>query len=285
MAITSERSPRVSRFGLKSVEELAKVRHQVFERLMALYKKAGVGHIGSSLSCLELLVYLYHRQMRQQDVLILSKGHAAGALYVVLDSVGRLGADLNTFYQDGSLLAGHPPCTGKIPAIPFGTGSLGHGLSLASGMALAARLKRTDKKIYCILSDGDCNEGSTWEAFHFAAQHKLDNLIIILDLNGLQGLGESKDIYTIEPMAEKLALMNVNVTVARQGNTFADIAAGLLPFEKSTGQVNCLVAHTIKGHSVSFMENKMEWHYLPMNESQYESAVRENGTQKSRAPK
>src|SRR3954462_9182267 len=174
---------------------LQAIRHQCAGQLLALYQKARAGHIGSSLSCLEILVDLCFRRMAADDVVILSKGHAAGALYTTLSLSGRLPeAALESFYQDGTLLAAPPPCSGSIKAIPFGTGSLGHGLSLAAGTAFSQRFTGKRFQTYAILSDGDCNEGSTWEAALFAAHHQLANLTVIVDLNGLQGIGYTKDI-------------------------------------------------------------------------------------------
>lgn len=257
-----------------NLEHLKVKREELAIKLLGLYKKANAGHIGSSLSCLEILIFLYHHSMRSQDITILSKGHAAGALYVVLDSVGKLGVSLDTFYGEGTLLAGHPPCGGQIPAIPFGTGSLGHGLSIACGLALSSKLSGEDRRVYCILSDGDCNEGSTWEALHFAAHHQLSNLTIVLDLNGLQGIGRSEDILRIEPMAEKMKLLGIQVAVASNGNSFQELLGAHNQLTWDQG-ARCLVAHTTKGHGVSYMEGKMEWHYLPMSEDQFLEATRE----------
>lgn len=255
-----------------NLEELQSQRDRLAVTLLNLYKGANAGHIGSSLSCLEILIYLYQNKVRPGDAVILSKGHAAGALYVVLDSVGKLGAELDTFYKDGTLLAAHPPCNGKLPQIPFGTGSLGHGLSIACGLALSSKLKKDDRKVYCIVSDGDMNEGSSWEALHFAAHHKLTSLHLIVDRNGLQGLGRSDEILNLEPMAEKLELLGFSVSTAVDGNSFADLEKAL---NKKSNQASCLIAKTKKGHGVSYMENKMEWHYLPMNEPQYQVAISE----------
>ena len=168
-------------------QSLPDIRRRCFEELLRLYKKANAGHIGSSLSCLEILVELCFQRMAGEDVLILSKGHAAGALYTTLSLSGRMPeAALDTFYRDGALLSAHPPYSGQIKAIPFGTGSLGHGLSLACGTALAQRYTGKSCHVYAVLSDGDCNEGSTWEAALFAAHHQLSQLTVIIDLNGLR---------------------------------------------------------------------------------------------------
>jgi transketolase len=254
------------------------IRQQCAEQLLALYQRAHAGHIGSSLSCLEILVDLCFQRLSATDVLILSKGHAAGALYTTLALSGRMPeARLETFYQDGTLLAAHPPCSGAIAAIPFGTGSLGHGLSLATGTALSQRFTGAEFHTYAVLSDGDCNEGSTWEAALFAAQHKLTNLTVIVDLNGLQGIGYTKDIINLEPVADKWRAFGFAVAVAENGNDFASLARAHEQLAGSTGP-RCLIARTVKGHGVSFMQDKMEWHYLPMSDAQYHQACGETRT-------
>lgn len=257
---------------------LQTIRQQCAEQLLALYRKANAGHIGSSLSCLEILVDLCFQRMAADDVVILSKGHAAGALYTTLSLSGRMpGVPLETFYQDGTLLAAHPPCSGAIPSIPFGTGSLGHGLSLACGTAFSQRFTGKKFHTYAVLSDGDCNEGSTWEAALFAAHHQLANLTVILDLNGLQGIGYTKDILKLEPIADKWRAFGFAVAIAEDGNDFARLAAAHDALAGATGP-RCVIARTVKGHGISYMQDKMEWHYLPMNETQYDQACGETRT-------
>ena len=247
---------------------------QCARRLLALHKGANAGHIGSSLSCLEILVDLCFQRMVGDDVLILSKGHAAGALYTTLSLSGRLPeASLDTFYQDGTLLSAHPPCSG-IASIPFGTGSLGHGLGLASGVAFSQRFTGKSFQVYAILSDGDCNEGSTWEAVLFASHHRLSNLTVILDLNGIQGIGYSKDVLNVEPMADKWRAFGFEVAIAENGNDFGSLARAHEQLSNATGP-RCLIARTIKGHHVSYMRDRIEWHYLPMTDEHYAQAVAE----------
>lgn len=244
--------------------------------MLALYKKANAGHIGSSLSCLEVLVDLCFGRMAAEDLLVLSKGHAAGALYTTLSLSGRMPeAALESFYQDGTVLAAHPPCAGGIAAIPFGTGSLGHGLSLACGLALSQRFTGKSFHVYAVLSDGDCNEGSTWEAVLFAAHHKLANLTVIVDLNGIQGVGFTKDVLALEPIAEKWRAFGFRVAVAENGNDFAALAQAHEQLRGSVG-ARCLIARTTKGHGVSFMQDRVEWHYWPMKDEQYAQAQMEN---------
>lgn len=256
---------------------LQTIRRQCAEQLLSLYQKAHAGHIGSSLSCLEILVDLCFGRMTAKDVIILSKGHAAGALYTTLALSGRLPETaLETFYQDGTLLSAHPPCNGAIKAIPFGTGSLGHGLSLAAGTAFSQRFTGEKFHTYAVLSDGDCNEGSTWEAALFAAHHRLDNLTAIVDLNGLQGIGHTKDILNLEPITDKWRAFGFTVAVADRGNDFDSLARAHQELAAAPGP-RCLIARTVKGHGVSYMQDRMEWHYLPMNDAQYDQARREAG--------
>lgn len=245
------------------------------EAMLAMYKRASAGHIASSLSCLEILVDLCFGRMGRNDVVVLSKGHAAAALYVTLSLSGRMPeAALSSFYSDDTLLAAHPPCSGKLASVPFGTGSLGHGLGLACGMAFSQRFTGKNFRVYAILSDGDCNEGSTWEAALFAAHHHLHNLTVILDVNGLQGIGASRDVLQMEPVVDKWRALGFAVAEATSGNSFADLAVAHDSL-KDARSARCIVARTKKGHGVSFMENTIAWHYLPMNDEQYAKALAE----------
>lgn len=254
---------------------LSEIRRHCAVTMLDLYKQANAGHIGTSLSCLEILVDLCFHRMRGDDALVLSKGHAAAALYTTLSLSGRLPeADLSTFYQEGTLLAAHPPCCGKIRAIPFGTGSLGHGLGLACGLALSQRFTRKRFRVFAVLSDGDCNEGSTWEAILFAAHHKLSTLTVVVDLNCLQGIGYTKDILNLEPIVDKWRAFGFAVAVADDGNDFTSLARAYDSVQRSGGP-RCIIARTVKGHGVSYMANRVEWHYLPMQDEQYARALSE----------
>ncbi|MEN9891962.1 MAG: hypothetical protein RLY78_2257, partial [Pseudomonadota bacterium] len=174
-------------------------------RLIDMHHRARVGHLGGNLSALDAIWVLFQRHLDTEDRFILSKGHSAGALYVALWSVGRLSdAELDTFHAEGTRLPGHPPCQG-LPDVPFATGSLGHGLSLAAGTALAHRLQGRTGHVYCLTSDGEWQEGSTWEALVFARHHRLDGLTILVDHNGLQGFGRTADVASMDPLWERLA--------------------------------------------------------------------------------
>jgi transketolase len=269
-------------------------------RLLQMHYESGVGHIGGNLSSLDIMMCLYHGVMAPDDAFVLSKGHAAGALYATLWSLGLLdGDDLKTFHKDGTRLSGHPPAKG-IPEILFATGSLGHGLSLAGGLALGKRLKGEPGRVFCLLSDGEWNEGSTWEALIFACHQRLDNLTLIIDLNGLQGFGTTTEVAMLAPLAEKLRTFGLTTTEI-DGHNRREIHQALLGPVTDDGRwtmddesmgtgsrthfvhrqssiVSCphaVVARTRKGHGVSFMEDRMEWHYLPMTEEQYTQAVQE----------
>jgi len=239
-------------------------------RLLRMHFEAGVGHVGGNLSALDAILCLHHRVMGPEDVFILSKGHAAGALYAALWSLGRLtDADLSRFHQEGTHLSGHP-APGWRPDVPFATGSLGHGLSLSCGLALGRRFKGEKGRVFCLLSDGEWNEGSTWEGLIFAAHRKLD-VVALVDLNGLQGFGSTREVADLSPLEDKLRPFGVDVGVV-DGHDWAALAAELA---RPVQGPRVVVARTVKGRGVSFMENKMEWHYLPMTESQYRQALAE----------
>ena len=239
-------------------------------RLIQMHYESRVGHIGGNLSCLDILHVLYHRLLSNDDQFILSKGHAAGALYATLWSCGKLTEeDLLNFHKDGTRLSAHPP-TGGIDDILFATGSLGHGLSLATGLALAKKLKQEPGRVYCLMSDGEWNEGACWEALIFASHHKLLNLTIIVDLNGLQGFGTTQEVAGLEPLADKFRAFKVQ-TLEVDGHNLEELERSLEMQEA----LKIVVARTRKGNGVSFMENKMEWHYLPMSQQQYEQALNE----------
>ena len=253
--------------------ELELIKKECVLTALRLYKKANAGHIASTLSCLDALVFLYFSQMDEADRFILSKGHAALGLYVVLAAKGRISAEtLETFYQDGTKLAAHPPC-GGFDGIDFGTGSLGHGLSLAAGIALAGRFTGKQGRVYCLLSDGDCNEGSTWEAAMFAGNQKLENLIVFIDNNGIQGFGRTSEVNDLEPLKTKWESFNFDVYIAEDGNSFDCLRSVFKTALNGSPKPKCIIGKTVKGSGISFMENKMEWHYLPMSDEQYNQAV------------
>ena len=252
-------------------EEWPLLRKRVRRRLLTMHYESGVGHIGGNLSCLDILLTLHHGILRQDDQFVLSKGHAAGAYYVTLWSLGRLtDEELREFHRDGTRLSGHPPPAG-ISEILFATGSLGHGLSLAAGLALGKRVAGQPGRVYCLMSDGEWNEGSCWEALIFARHQQLDNLTILVDLNGLQGFGTTREVANLDSLAAKFRAFDV-ATLEVDGH---DSAAMTRALHACPDRLTAVVATTRKGCGVSFMENRMEWHYLPMNASQYAQALAE----------
>ena len=243
-------------------------------RLLQMHYESGVGHIGGNLSSLDLMLTLYHGVLRHEDAFVLSKGHSAGALYIALWSKGVLSdEDLRLFHRDGTRLSGHPPVRG-IPEILFATGSLGHGLSLAAGLALAKKLKNESGRVFCLTSDGEWNEGSNWEALVFIKHHHLNNLTLIVDLNGLQGFGRTADIADLSPLTEKFGAFGLRVCQV-DGHCADALVEALHTYGPEPVAV---VAKTVKGHGISFMEDRFEWHYLPLREEQYKEAILELNT-------
>lgn len=240
-------------------------------KFLRMHYEARAGHIGSGLSAIDLLTYLHGVWLRPQDRFILSKGHGASSLYATLHHFGRLSdEELATYYKDGTLLPAHPAPRAHA-AIPAATGSLGHGLPIACGMAYTEKvLAARDGRVACLLSDGDCNEGSTWEAALFAGHHGLDNLVAVVDANGIQGFGRTEDVLRLEPFAKKWEAFGFDV-VELDGHDFAQIEAALAA--PTHGRARCLVARTVKGKGVRFMENTVDWHYWPMSEAQYAEAL------------
>lgn len=237
-------------------------------RLLQMHVESGVGHIGGNLSCLEALLVVFHEFLQSDDRFILSKGHSAGALYITLWSLGRIrDEDLRTFHKDATLLPGHPPCSGMAD-IPFATGSLGHGLSLAAGTALGERMQGRQTQVVCLTSDGEWQEGSTWEALIFACHQRLDNLTVLVDHNGLQGFGSTDEVASMSPLWEKLQGFALDLVVI-DGHDLAALRSALA--SPRVGRPRLVVMKTIKGHGVPFMENRMEWHYLPLSADQLQT--------------
>jgi transketolase len=242
------------------------------KRLLQMHFESGVGHIGGNLSALDAMMLLHHEYLHtDKEPFILSKGHAAGALYVSLWSKGLLSdEDLKQFHREETRLPAHPPAFG-IPGVLFATGSLGHGLSLAAGTALAKRLNADGGHVYCMTSDGEWQEGSTWEALIFLCHHQLTNLTILVDHNTLQGFGSTDAVASMNPLADKLRGFAITVHSV-DGH---DPDAIRVALDAPSPQPKLVILHTIKGHGVSFMENQMAWHYLPLNEEQYQQALSE----------
>lgn len=240
------------------------------KRLLKMHFESRVGHIGGNLSCLDCLMIIFHEYLGINDEFFLSKGHSAGALYVTLWTRGVLqDSDLLTFHKDDTLLGGHPPASG-IQRILFATGSLGHGISLAAGTALAFNLKGEKRNVFCLASDGELQEGSSWEALIFIAHHQLVNLTIFVDCNGLQGFGTTAEVASMSDLKIKLSGFNLDV-ISINGHSLTEIRNAL---DAKTKYPKIILLNTVKGYGVGFMENKMEWHYLPLTDSQYEEAIK-----------
>jgi transketolase len=237
------------------------------ERFIKMYYNANAGHVGSSLSCAEILTFLYFGLMAENDEIILSKGHAAAALYSLLAEAAVLSEEeIATFYKDGTYLAAHPPAN-KIAKIPFATGSLGHGLGLSAGMGLASKLKKSGKTIYCITSDGELNEGSIWEAAMFISHHHLQNVVWLIDRNNLQGFGKTEDVISLKDLDKKLSAFGFNVLTV-SGHNFEELNS-IANFKSESQVPVAVICNTIKGNGWCKHENTIDCHYLPMNEDDY----------------
>jgi transketolase len=239
--------------------------------------RARVGHIGSALSISGVLAALYGGILRgkgpqdpDRDRFILSKGHAALALYAALHLRGWLPADeLNTYCADNSLLGVHPDS--ELQGVDFSTGSLGSGLSIGVGAALAARMQESKRRAFVLLSDGECNEGSVWEAVMIAAHQRLSNLVAIVDLNGQQALGYTKEVLSLDPMSDRWRAFGWDV-VDVDGHDVAGLVKAIESLSNE-GAPHALIAHTVFGHGVSYMQSQIKWHYLPMSQAEYEAAL------------
>jgi len=236
-----------------------------------MYKAANAGHVGSSLSCLEMLVFIKFQLMKPQDEFILSKGHAAALLYSTLAEEGVISEnDISLFYKNATSLPAHPPVN-KIKGIPFATGSLGHGLSLAAGFGLANKLKKISRKIYCITSDGELNEGSTWEAALFIAHHCLKEVVWFIDRNQLQGFGRTEDTLKLEPLGKKLESFGFQVVTA-DGHDFNDLEKVLSLFKNE--QPLAVICNTIKGKDLT-LQDTVDCHYLPLTDADFNKLTRQ----------
>jgi transketolase len=237
--------------------------------------RAGVGHIGSALSVVEILAAVFQvlrgePDESDRDRFVLSKGHAALALYAALHVAGRVPRQqLESYCGDGTLLGTHPEH--ELPGVDFSSGSLGHGLPIASGAALAARLQGSNRRSFVLVSDAECNEGSHWEAVMFAAHHRLANLVAVVDANGQQALGYTREVMDLEPLGERFAAFGWE-PLEVDGHD-VDALAGAL--DRGGERPRAVIARTTFGRGVSYMEGLVKWHYWPMSEADYEQALAE----------
>lgn len=261
--------------GNMTVDRLRVVADAARKRLVQMHFEAGVGHVGGNLSCIDMLLTISHCFTAPTDEIILSKGHSAGALYIMLWSLGLIDdQELRTFHGDGTRLAGHPPPK-TLPRVSFGTGSLGHGLSIAAGIALASKFKSGSGQVFCVMSDGEWQEGSTWEALIFAHHHKLSNLNIFIDLNGLQGFGGTQDVAGMgDSFMARLRAFTPNVQLVN-GHDFEQLIncdpAIVERHDQNLPRIN--ICETVKGNGIARFEGKMESHYLPISSEDFESFV------------
>lgn len=264
----------------EELEELAKkIRKDIVE--MVYYAKSG--HPGGSLSATDILTVLYFNEMNlskeniydeNRDRFVLSKGHASPVIYSVLAEKGIIEkSELNTFRNIHSNLQGHPDMN-KVPGIEFTTGSLGQGLAGANGMALAAKLNKKDYRVYCLIGDGEMQEGEIWEALMAAGHYKLDNLCVIVDNNNLQIDGKVNEVMSIYPIKDKLESFGFS-TIEIDGHNILDIDNAFKLARENKGVPTAVIAKTIKGKGVKFMEDNYKWHGKAPNKEEYEEALRE----------
>jgi transketolase len=256
-------------------DELA---HAIRRMVIDASMRAGVGHIGSALSIADILAALYGAALHigepaegDRDRFVLSKGHAALGLYAALAATGRMDpALLDTYCGEGSMLGAHPEHV--LPGIDFSTGSLGQGLSIATGAALAAQRQGSARRVFALLSDAECNEGSVWEAAMFGGHHGLANLIAIVDVNGQQALGYTREVLNQDAAAERWRAFGWDVHEL-DGHDVDGMTATIASLDTQVGPPHILLARTTFGKGVSFMEGKIEWHYLPLDEELHRRAL------------
>ncbi len=261
--------------------ELQKTANEVRKGIVTAVHSAKAGHPGGSLSAADIFTYLYFEEMNidpkdpkkaDRDRFVLSKGHTAPGLYSVLANRGYFPVeDLKTLRHLGSYLQGHP-CMQETPGVDMSSGSLGQGISAAVGMALAAKLDNKDFRVYTLLGDGEIQEGQVWEAAMFAGHRKLDNLVVIVDNNGLQIDGKIDDVCSPYPIDKKFEAFNFHV-INIDGNDFDQIDAAFKEAKNTKGMPTAIVCKTVKGKGVSFMENSAGWHGKAPNDDEYQTAM------------
>jgi len=265
------------RFMTKSLHarDLSESTAKARRRLLDLHYKTQQGHLGGNLSCIDSLIVLFEAVLEKNDQFVLSKGHSAGALYIALWMKGRLSEnDLQTFAQEGTYLGIHPPVKG-LDDVLFGTGSLGHGPSLASGLALGKKLNHVDGRVFCLCGDGEWQEGSCWEALMFAVHQKLDNLTILIDVNGWQGFGATSQVASSNSdiLGKRLEAFGAAVRLCDGHNPDALYQA--LSSSDSSKMPTVILLQTVKCKGVPSLEDTLDSHYLPLTKEQYEQGIYE----------
>ena len=250
--------------------------------ILEIIFQSGAGHTGGSLSCIDILNVLYNSIMDispknfpnlDRDHFIQSKGHSVEALFTVLCDCGFYSKkDLNTLNQFNSHFIGHP--TKKVPGIEHNTGALGHGLSVAVGLAICKKIDQKNNKVFSLLGDGELSEGSVWEACTTASKYNLDNLIVIVDRNDLQITGKTEDVNPIEPIDKKFKSFGFE-TISTNGNNISDLLYVFQHVPVKQNKPTVIIAKTTKGSGVSFIENQIDWHHKVPNKDEYESAISE----------
>lgn len=268
---------------ITNVEALKKIAVEVRKGIIEAVYNAKSGHPGGALSCADILTVLYFNQMNvdekkpndpNRDRLVLSKGHACPALYSVLAQKGYFDKELlKTFRKIGSDLQGHPDMK-KVPGVDMTTGSLGQGISAAVGMAIASKMDKAGCKVYCIVGDGEIEEGQVWEALTAASKNKLDNLCVILDNNNLQIDGEIEKVGGMNNLTERFQSFGFNV-INVDGHNIDNLIDAFTTAKQTKGKPSVIIAKTIKGKGVSFMENQAGWHGKAPNEEEHNLAIEE----------
>ena len=262
--------------------ELQKTANEVRKGIVTAVHSAKAGHPGGSLSAADLFTYLYFEEMNidpkepkkaDRDRFVLSKGHTAPGLYATLANRGYFPVeDLKTLRHIGSYLQGHPDMK-HIPGVDMSSGSLGQGISAAVGMALAGKMDNADYRVYTLLGDGEIQEGQVWEASMFAGHRKLDNLVVIVDNNGLQIDGKIEDVCSPYPIDKKFEAFNFHVINVEDGNDFDQLAAAFKEAKETKGMPTAIIMKTVKGKGVSYMENNAGWHGKAPNDEEYAIAM------------
>ena len=262
--------------------ELQKMANEVRKGIVTAVHSAKAGHPGGSLSAADLFTYLYFEEMNidpknptdpDRDRFVLSKGHTAPGYYAAMANRGYFPVEeLKTLRHIGSRLQGHP-CMQDLPGIDMSSGSLGQGISAAVGMALAAKMQKKDYRVYTLLGDGEIQEGQVWEASMFAGARKLDNLVVVVDNNGLQIDGKVEDVCNPYPIDKKFEAFNFHVINVADGNDMDQLRAAFQEAREVKGQPTAIVMKTVKGKNVSFMENQASWHGTAPNDEQYAIAM------------
>lgn len=266
---------------MSNYNELQSIACEIRQDIISMVHESQSGHPGGSLSSADILTALYFKEMNvdaqnpkweDRDRFVLSKGHASPVLYATLSKKGFFPKEeLLKFRKVGAMLQGHPDMK-DTPGVDMSTGSLGQGLSAANGMALAAKIDKKDHRVYALLGDGEVQEGMIWEAAMLSAHYKLDNLTVFLDKNGLQIDGKNVDVMNVDPLDEKFRAFGWNV-IEIDGHSFSEIFSALEESKKVKDKPSIIIANTVKGKGVCFMENKAEWHGTAPNDEQTNEAL------------